>query len=163
MLGPLSLAVALMSGVLFYKYLSHRRFSKLMVILLVAANAIPLMRMYEPLTDENRKLIDVSVNPRGISQQELEAIVLDEYLPRTAYTVVSNRVPAGMLGLPQSVSAVVQRKSSANIDLEVKTNRPGELYIARWFFPGWYVTVDGIERPVGVNQYGAVKVAIPVG
>jgi len=163
MLGPLSLVVALMSGLLFHKYLSHWRFSKSIIIMLVVANAIPLMLTYEPLSIEHQQFIAASLNPQGVSQQKLHATVLDEYLPSTANKLVSERVPAGIVILPRSIPAIVQWESNTNIYFEVETNRPGVLHVARWYFPGWRVTVDGVEQRVRINQYGAVQIDIPVG
>lgn len=163
MFGPLSLVIAILGGLLFHKYLPHRRFSKWIIIILIAANAVPLMRQYEPLSEKYRQMIVDSVNPSGVQQRGLTATVIDEYLPRGAQKIVSERVPPGTVILPGSVSSKVQRVGNTNIEIETEFDNQGVVHIARWYFPGWRFTINSAEDSMLVDRFGNIKIDVPAG
>ena len=165
MLGPLSLVAAVMGGLLFHNYLLRWRHTEWLVIVLIAANALPLLQRYEPLSTEIRQFVTTSLNPQAIMLQGLQATVLDEYLPRDAVKEVSERVPPGAVVLPRSnsVPATVLRASRSNVYIEAGQSTPGELHLARWYFPGWRATIDGVDQLMGTGPLGTVMVNIPAG
>ena len=165
-MGPLSIVTALMAGLLFQKYLSHFRTAEVLIMLVIAANAIPLLNQYEPLSGDNHKFISDFMNPRAIRQRGLRATVLDEYLPLTAQKDLIKRAPLGAVFIPSGTTADSVTPTKINhtyIQLDVKTARQAEIHLARWYFPGWRATLNGSEHPVSVADSGAIRLNIPKG
>jgi hypothetical protein len=166
MMGPLALTVALITGLLFHRYLSHIRAATVIAILTIAINAIPLLNRYQPLTIDNQKFISASMNSNGIRHRGLAATVLDEYLPLAASKTLTNRTPPGTIVIPSGTTvdkATILKVTSTQIHLEIEASNPAEIHLARWYFPGWRATLNGVEHPVLASESGTIRVSIPSG
>jgi len=166
MLGPFALVVALMTGLLFHRHLVDKRFAGGIVVLLFALNALPLMTRFQALTPPNQRFVSTTLNANGIRQRNLPATVLDEYLPRTANKELSDRAPVGAVVVPMETTlerTVVRHAGDRSMQLDLEADGQAEIHLARWNFPGWRASLDGVDTPVLSGRSGEILVQIPPG
>ena len=53
--------------------------------------------------------------------------------------------------------------AGSRIGLDVSAGQPVRLRLARWYFPGWELTLDGEPAPLEKSPYGSIDVAVPAG
>ena len=165
-MGPLSVTASLMVGLLYSRYLSHVRAAEVVIVLLIAVNAIPLLQRYQPLSADDNKHVATYFNPRGVRQRNLPATVLDEYLPKAANKELSTTAPMGAVVIPMADTtgkARLVQATQTRIHLEVTAASQTTVHLARWYFPGWHATLNGVDHPLSADSSGAIQVNIPTG
>jgi hypothetical protein len=170
LLGPLAILTAL-AGALAAAELTAGRSARLrgLVELAVFAacllNVVPRMLDHRPMEEPLRSRLAAALTPEGV-RQGLYATAGDEYLPRSAQPAVwqERRPRAGPLVATSEPAAVeVLHDAGTTSILAVQSDRPLQLELARWAFPGWRITVDGDERPAAANPLGSLDADVPAG
>ena len=171
-MGPLALAVALLTALVFARLLAGRslawrRLAEVGLVVLALANAVPHLRDTRPLLDAVRGPFEASLEAEVIRRsRDHQVTVLDEYLPRAVSRRLSIHKPAfagPVIGVRGSASYEVVGDQSRRIELSVVADGPAVLSLARWHFPGWQARVDGAPVSVRANPAGSLDVAVPAG
>lgn len=76
--------------------------------------------------------------------------LLEEKIPLTSFTNVKNSVK-------------IVSNTSSNIVVDVKTNKPGMLFLSDPFYPGWEAYVDGKKTKIYRANYAFRAVVVPKG
>jgi hypothetical protein len=168
--GPLAIVTALAGGLAAAELTAGRSarlraLVELAVFVAAALNVTPRLLDYRPMEEPLRSRLAAALTVEGV-RQGLYATAGDEYLPRSARPAAwKERKPrAGPLVATSEPAAVeVVHDAGTSSTLAVEADRPLRLELARFAFPGWRVSVDGIERPVEPNPLGSIDVDLPAG
>jgi hypothetical protein len=163
--------LAVASGISFAYFLRKRPgrfgfFAELAVFIICAFNAVPHLWAYSPIAPETEKHLSEALSAQGIIKKRLPATVGDEYLPRTAQPDVWRVQPAVHGPVVQAepvVRIVTLSEKGTKIVLNVETERPSRLRLARWAFPGWELEVNGMPAEVLTNKFGSMDISVPAG
>ena len=172
MLGPVALLTAMVGALVFAELAPRwtpaaRRSVELALLLLCVLNALPHLRDYRPIEPELRRNLAVRLSAETIRSQGLRATVGDEYLPQAGVKDAwrTRRPVTGPFveSTPPLVRAEAGDESGTTSALIVETRGASRIELARWFFPGWRVGIDGRPSAVMAGRFGSIEVDLPVG
>lgn len=87
-----------------------------------------------------------------------------EYLPRTVTTVPTAPAVAAAVSLSEGVAVERSEWGYPEVRAVVRVERPGNLLLEQFAFPGWRVEVDGVARPTTIEpEHGRILVPLRPG
>lgn len=169
--GPLALFAALGAALAFAHFTAGRSArlrlgAELVALALLALNAAPHLAQYTPLSSAFVARQATALAPDVIATGTRRVTVRDEYLPRGADANAWKRDrptqgPLVWVRPPAEVELV--RDGGTHIELRVQATQPTRLRVARWFFPGWSLEVNGDAVELEANPVGSIDVEVPAG
>lgn len=107
-------------------------------------------------------LADARYTPAAIAERGMRATAVEEYAPRT-----SGRTalwPDRLRAREGEPTVVARERSGVREVYEVENAVATVAWLAPFYYPGWRVTVDGDEVPIGPSREGGViEFALPAG
>lgn len=169
--GPLALFAALGASLAFARFTAGRPAplrlaAELAAFALVAFNAAPHLGQYRPLSSSFLAREGTVLSPGAIATGTRSVTVRDEYLPRGADANAwkRDRPTVGSLVWVRPPAKVERiRDDATHVALRVRAAEPTRLRVARWFFPGWSLEVNGEGVPLEANRVGSIDLDVPAG
>jgi hypothetical protein len=171
MLGPLALVASALAAVLTALGLRGRAprlrgLAELLVTVLLVANALPIALQYRALPAELAPRLAALADPGAVRQSFESVTVLDEYLPRAADPQIwrSDRPFDGpVIAAIGAVRWETALDTGTRIELTTHSPEAARLRLARWYFPGWQVDVDGVPASAQATPAGTLELDVPAG
>ena len=171
MLGPLALVTAIVAALAFARFLAGRSAglrvaAELAVLGACVLNALPLISQYRALEPSSIERLPELLDPEAVRSSGRSVTLLDEYLPRTADPTawrLQRPVAGPVVATTARVEIDVDVDRGSWIELRTRASSPAQLRIARWFFPGWRLEVNGTPAELATNASGSLEVSIPEG
>ena len=171
MLGPLAWIAGALAALVFALWLAaaparRRMAAELALFALLVLNALPILLQYAPLPSQLERFAPALVHPDVIRQGDETVTLGDEYLPRSADTVVW-RVQRPLEGPVVSASGLVRWRTlvdgGTRIELETSSPTPGRLRLARFAWPDWRLEIDGRPSSFITGHLGTLDFEVPAG
>ena len=171
MMGPLALMIALLGALLFFRFARGRSSTALItvelaVLALCFANAVPQLNQYQPLSPATSESLTAGLTAAAIRNTSPPATVLDEYLPQGASAATATQFRALQDPIlnshpPTQVHVVTNLPGRSTV--EIIASQPATLHLARWAFPVWQATVNGVPTPFQPGRLQNVDIVVPAG
>ena len=170
-MGPFAFMLAIASAIAFAFVLRKRPgrfglFAELTVFIICVLNAVPHLRAYTPIAPKYEKNLSEVLTPQGIKNLRISGTAANEYLPRTAHADAwKNQPPVqGPVVQAEPLARIITRLDrGTKIILDVETQQPSRLRLARWAFPGWELALNGMPAEVLTNEFGSIDISVPAG
>ena len=171
MMGPLALATSMVAG-LSFAYLFKGKSKNVVfcgeVIFLIFCimNAMPHLKDGKLLPESVSRQLPYILRGETIKNEGLSATVLDEYLPRFAQPEIWQIKRPQTEMVVNSISKTdikVLKNSGTYISIETSAESSARLQLARWYFPGWECTINGVSHNVEINKFGSIDISMPAG
>lgn len=171
MMGPLALLVAFAGAAITLSALArwtslNTRWLEVSILALCVANAIPNLLRYEAVAPERAALVQPGLTPAAIRASPFTTTVYDEYLPRGANPAAwqpprADRGP--VLSSEPPARWEVVRDASTQVEIKITTEQPTTLHLARWLYPVWNVTINGVPAQSVISAWRTLDIAVPAG
>jgi hypothetical protein len=168
-MGPLALFLAFVGAMAFGALaIRLQRFAVLerMVLALSLANVVPHLIQYEPLPPAAVSHLRTALSAGALKQSYETATVLDEYLPIGASGKTPEKRPPvddPILGGDPPVLARVLVNAADRSVISVIADQPSVVHLARWAFPVWNITVNGVPTPMQASPLMTIDVPVAEG
>lgn len=165
LMGPLAVLATLAAALAFGAFAGGssprvRRGLEISLLALALLDALPLLQAARPLPDG----LEQNLEPAAVRAFGHRGTVFDEYLPVGADPALwRERYPGPLAAVPAGVRYQVVRDAGTSAEVEVEAPADTGVLFARWFFPGWTATVDGVEVEATQGPRGALAVPVPAG
>jgi len=171
MMGPLALVASALAAVLAALGMRgraprRRGLAELGVTALLVANALPIALQYRALPSELAPRLAALADPDAVRQSFESVTVLDEYLPRAGDPQIwrSDRPFDGpVIAAAGAVRWETALDTGTRIELTTHSPEPARLRLARWYFPGWRVEIDGARASAQATPSGTLELDVPAG
>jgi len=171
MMGPLALVASALAALVAALALAGRperlrAGAELAFAALALANAIPILRQYEPLNLESAHHLEALLHPDVIRNSGESVTAADEYLPRASDRDVwhlQRPVQGPVVSASGPATWETRRDAGSHIELTTHAPAPVRLRLARWAFPGWRVLVDGAPATWLPSRWGTLELDVPAG
>ena len=171
MMGPLALVIAILGALLFFQFARGWSSTKLVaaelaVLALCAANALPQINKYRPLTADTVQVLPGKLAAATIRDAAAPATVLDEYLVKGASAATAERFRAAqdpILDSDPPVQVRVRINTSGYAVFDFIADEPATLHLARWAFPVWQASVNSKPTPIETGRLQNVDIRVPAG
>ncbi|MCP4006694.1 MAG: hypothetical protein GY725_21150 [bacterium] len=171
MLGPLALVTAIAATLGFALLLrgksAERVFTvELVLFVLFVANAWPALSRSKHFDPEAWTRIEKFVAPESIRVGRQKVTVGHEFLPRGANPkawVRDRPVLGPVISTRPQASLRVETDHGSHTVFHVQATEPTSIVVARWFYPGWQLTLDDTPAQPRAAPSGAIEIRVPRG
>ncbi len=171
MMGPLALVASALTALVFACALTdapyrRRALAEIALFALLVLNALPILAQYRPFPTEVARfapaLVDTELIRNGVERVTLG----DEYLPRAARESVwytQRPIEGPVVAATSGARWRTLENGGTRIVLQVETEAPARLRLARFAWPGWRLEIDGTERAFSPSALGVLELDLPPG
>lgn len=171
LMGPIAFLIALTGALAVHQMTrtwnaQRSMMTELALVALCIANAMPQILHYRPLDADVVQGISAKLSAKAIRDSLARATVFDEYLPRGAKLSVTEQLHPALdpvLSSHPPVDFRILSPNSTTTAIEVTASEPAVIHLARWAFPVWSITLNGMPVNYTVGRLHNLDVTVPAG
>jgi hypothetical protein len=153
-MGPLALVSALLASAAFALWTAelvpHKRWlCELLVLGTCALCLLPQLARMRNYTSEETQRLEAWLARESLRGMPVSSTVGDEYLPvgATRRAIPRSADSAPVVAAGDGFRIAIRANQPSRLVLEVNSDAPGDVCLARFYFPLWRVEVDGRRQP----------------